>query len=233
MLGRYLAFIFWLSLAIVQLGCTAQEVDETTPVTPTATDATLTIAPFSVSESTGGQFQFVLSKALTSQAAFMWTISQITASPTGRFTALSSVAVIPAGVTSFSVPIPLVNDTIYQQDQDFKLTLSGASRGIVIPTPSITFRVLDDDTQPKVGFAIASQSLAENLGPATVTLTLSNPSNFTTSVTYSLSGTATSPSDYSVSPATTVTFAPLQVSQSISVPFVNDSIPEPDETVIF
>lgn len=234
MAARYLALILYLSLGIVQLGCTAQEVDDYEPESPGATEAILSIDPFSVAENTGGSFQFVLSKSLKSQVAFMWTISQITASTTGRFTALSGIAVIPPGSTTYAVPIPLVNDPIYQQDQDFKLTISGPSRGIVVPTPSITFKVLDDDAQPKAGFLAASQSLAENAGPATVAVTLSNPSAFSTTVTFSVGGgTATSGSDYSVSPASSVTFAAYEMSRTISVPFVNDSVPEDDETVVF
>jgi hypothetical protein len=235
MAARYLALILlYLSLGIVQLGCTAQEIEDYDPESPAATEAILSIASFSVAENTGGSFQFNLSKSLNSQVAFMWTISQISASPTGRFTALSGIAVIPPGQTTYAVPIPLVNDPIYQQDQDFKLTLSGASSGIVVSTPSITFKVLDDDTQPTAGFLMASQSVAENAGPATVAVTLSNPSAFPVTMTYSVGGgTATSGSDYSVSPASSVTFAAYEMSRTISVSFVNDSTPEDDETVLF
>lgn len=232
---RLLIIAYWCCLIVGLTSCSGKEVEDDDGDTPsTPVTSALSIAPFSVSESTGGKFLFKLSAAQPSPVAFTWTISQISASPSGRFSVLSGSVTIPAGQTSSSVTIPLVNDSIYQQDQDFKLTLSGATTGLTVPTPSITFTVLDDDSAPKVGFAVSSQTVAEASGTATVTVNLSNPSATATTATFSIGGTATAGSDYStVTPASTLSFAAGETSKTISVPIINDSTPELDETVIF
>jgi hypothetical protein len=78
----------------------------------------------------------------------------------------------------------------------------------------------------------ASQSVAENAGPAQVTVTRGGNVANTASVHYArTSGTATPGADFTLD-AGTLTFAPGQTSRTIPVTIVDDAVMEPDETIV-
>ncbi len=230
--GKWIALLFWIFFAVIQTGCEQGEIDED-QVTPPSTTPVLAIAPFSVLENSTNSFLFTLSRPSPQPVTFNWGISAISVSPSSRFSALSGSVTIPAGATAYPVVIPLVNDSIYQQNQDFKLTLTNVSTSIELPANQIQFTLVDDEAPPTIRFATASQSVAEASGSASVVLELSHPSIFTTTVGYTLSGTATQGADYSVTPTSSVTFAPGETSKTLIVALQNDAISEPDETVEF
>jgi Calx-beta domain/FG-GAP repeat len=229
MRGKYLAALFWIFLAVLQAGCEEGEIDEDQPAQAPDIPA-LRIEPFSVRENATNNFLFTLSKPSSVPVSFNWAISTASASPTGRFSALTGSVTIPANVTTFPVSLPLVNDNIYQQDQFFRLSLSNNPSSIAVPTPSINFKVLDDEAQPTVKFLTASQTVAEAAGTATVTLELSRPSAFSTVMGIVAGGTATSPADYNFS-AASVNFAPGETSKTVTLSIVDDTETEADESI--
>jgi uncharacterized delta-60 repeat protein len=84
-----------------------------------------------------------------------------------------------------------------------------------------------------IQFASANFAVAENAGPATITVTRTGGSVGAASVTYSTNafgGTATSGTDY-LATSGTVNFADGETSKSFSIFISNDSINERDETV--
>jgi hypothetical protein len=82
-----------------------------------------------------------------------------------------------------------------------------------------------------VAFSSATYSVAENAGPAIITVNLSNPSAQTITVNYATSnGSATSGSDYTASSGT-LTFTPGDISETFNVTITDDSIYEGSETV--
>ncbi|NCR90587.1 MAG: hypothetical protein GPJ05_15820, partial [Microcystis aeruginosa G13-10] len=96
-----------------------------------------------------------------------------------------------------------------------------------------TLTIIDNDAVPGViQFSNATYSVNENGTPVTaVTLTRSNGSDGTVSVTLTPSnGTATAPSDYN-NTAITVNFANGETSKTVTIPIVNDSQFETDETI--
>ncbi|WP_261779654.1 Calx-beta domain-containing protein [Microcystis aeruginosa] len=94
------------------------------------------------------------------------------------------------------------------------------------------FGVSDGLLHGTIQFSNATYSVNENGTPVTaVTLTRSNGSDGTVSVTLTPSnGTATAPSDYNNTPIT-VNFANGETSKTVTIPIVNDSQLEADETV--
>jgi hypothetical protein len=64
-----------------------------------------------------------------------------------------------------------------------------------------------------------------------VLLRLSKLTTWTVTVNHSVSGTATAGADYTISPPT-VTFNPRETTKTISVKIINDTLDEPDETVV-
>lgn len=98
-----------------------------------------------------------------------------------------------------------------------------------------TITIVDDDPIPTANFSSAGQSLAEgNSGtkPVTVTVNLSNPSSSTVTIPYTVSGTASNPSDHNAASGSVVITAG-GTSGNIAFSVVGDTGGEADETVIF
>lgn len=80
------------------------------------------------------------------------------------------------------------------------------------------------------GLAVNDVTVREDTGSAAFTVTLSDPSPVPVTVAYTTgNGTATQPADYGLT-AGTLTFAPGQLSRTITVPVIDDAVDEPTET---
>ncbi|WP_193747488.1 retention module-containing protein, partial [Cellvibrio sp. OA-2007] len=127
--------------------------------------------------------------------------------------------IIPAGVTSFTVTLPTVDDALNETAETVPLTIGG-----VTGTGTIT----DNDAVPSL--SIDSVSVNENAGTATFTVTLSAASGQVVGVNYATSnGSATQPSDYT-STSGTLSFAAGETSKTITVPITDDNLFEGNET---
>ena len=216
------------SVLVFQVGCKNGEINEkATKLSSTLPE--LGLSSFSVLENSSNTFLFTLSRASDVGVTFTWNVTGPAAA--SRFGTTTASVTIPAGQTTATVPIPLVNDAIFQGDQTFTLTLSNVAAGVTVPVTTTTFVLTDDEAPPMISFALASQSVAENLGPASIVVRLSHPSSSVVSAQFTTGGTATAGADYALSPSTTVTFAAGVTSQTITASFVNDDVPEPDETI--
>lgn len=107
--------------------------------------------------------------------------------------------------------------------QDFNATVAGAG--------TATFSATATPIVPAVSFASASQTVSEGVGTATIAVQLSAATSVPVTVPFTLSGTAASPADY------TITASPLVIpagstSGSVTVTVVSDAVAEPDESVI-
>ena len=126
---------------------------------------------------------------------------------------------IPAGVTSFAVNVPTIDDALNESAETYNLTV-----GDVTAVGTIT------DNDPTPSLVINDVTVNESAGTATFTVTLSAASGQTVTVGYNTSnGTATAGSDYT-SATGTLTFIPGQTTQTITVPINNDTTDEPNET---
>ncbi|HVP12283.1 MAG TPA: Calx-beta domain-containing protein, partial [Phycisphaerae bacterium] len=84
---------------------------------------------------------------------------------------------------------------------------------------------------PTVTFSAASQSASESAGSMTVTAQLSAVSAHDVTVPFTVGGTASTPSDYTIT-ASPITITAGSTTATITISIVNDLIDEPDETVI-
>jgi VCBS repeat-containing protein len=126
---------------------------------------------------------------------------------------------VPAGVTSFTVTIPTINDVINEGNETVLLTV-GTKTG----TGSIT----DNDLPPQV--SISDVSVDESAGTATFTVSLTAVSGLPVSVDYNTSnGTAVSGSDFYATNGI-LNFAPGDVTKTIVVSIIDDSLFEGNET---
>jgi Ca2+-binding RTX toxin-like protein len=137
------------------------------------------------------------------------------------------------GETNKTVTIPIVNDTIDEANETFNVTLSNPTGGATLGTQkTATVTITDNDPLPVISLN-ASQTIVEGFtSPQNVvyTVTLSNPSSQTITVQYgTANSTALAGSDYT-SVTGTLTFNPGVTSQTITIPVLNDSTNEANET---
>ncbi len=88
----------------------------------------------------------------------------------------------------------------------------------------------DDVTTPALTFALASASVDEAAGTYPISVTLSASSSTATTLSYTLSGTATQGSDYTIQAS--VILAANATTAQIPIVIVDDQDEEPDETII-
>ncbi len=133
-----------------------------------------------------------------------------------------------AGQTNHAFTIPISDNLLTEPNRDFSITLNLPLSATFGLTPSATITILDDDT-PTVQFAQNSYTVTESAGAVGLLVTLSKVVSNTVAVGYhKINGTAIS-SDYDTASGI-LTFAPLQISQLLSVTIINDALIEPDET---
>lgn len=136
-----------------------------------------------------------------------------------------------AGETAKTVQVTVRGDAKFEANETFTLTLSNAT-GATISDAQGLGTITNDDTRPVI--TISDASLPEPAAGdalATLTVSLSNPSSETVTVTAGTAdGTAVSPADYTALAATVLTFTPGEITKPISVPVHADAIAEGDET---
>jgi uncharacterized repeat protein (TIGR02543 family) len=133
-----------------------------------------------------------------------------------------------------TITIPIIDDSTYEGNETFAVTLSNATGGASIGSPSTaTITIIDDDIQKPgtLQFSSATYSVNENAGSITVSVTRSDGSDGAVSVSYATSnGTATSGSDYT-SRSGTLSWGNGDTStKTITIPIIDDSTYEGNET---
>ncbi len=154
------------------------------------------------------------------------------------YVATSGTLNFASGETSKMFNVPICNDSVYELNQTFDATLTNATGGATIGTPSVeTVTINNDDAAPTVTINDISQ--AEGNSATTnfqTTVTVSGPSEVSGGFNFQTAdGTATAPSDYTAIAPTAVVI-PANVNRTTavlngSIVLVNgDTTVEPDET---
>jgi len=192
-----------------------------------------TTGVLSVGESAGTA---VTTVALTGNAtektvSVAYATSDGTAQAPGDYAATSGTVTFTPPARTQAVPIPVANDAIDEFDKTFMASLSAASEATLGPTSTQTCTIVDDDAPPTIGLTQTRLVTPETASPVTLSVSLTgNATEKTVSANYATRDeTASAGSDYS--PRTgTVTLTPPLRSQDITVPILNDSERDPDET---
>lgn len=134
--------------------------------------------------------------------------------------------------TSKVITVPIVNDTLVESTETVNLTLTNATNGATIGTQSsATLNVLDNDST--LQFSNPVYSVNEDGTPVVaVTVTRTGSSTGAVSATVNLGdGSAVAPGDYTNNPIT-VNFADGDTTPKvITIPVIDDTLVEGDETV--
>jgi hypothetical protein len=137
-----------------------------------------------------------------------------------------------AGSATATLTLDPTADTTIENNETVALTLATGTGYTVGTTTAVTGTITNDDL-PSINLSPSSQTVVEGLtSPQNLsyTVSLSGSSPQTITVQYSTAnGTALAGSDYTATSGT-LTFTPGVTSQTISIPILNDSVNEANET---
>ena len=145
---------------------------------------------------------------------------------------------IKAGEPGGSIVIPVLGDTMAEDDETIIVTISNPANATLSTEEGATTAeglITDDDDGPTLSIADAT-AVAEGNDPKvatdmTFTVTPSEVSGQAITVDYTLGGTATAGVDYTVPATQTLTIEAGAASGSIVIPVLGDTMDEPNETI--
>jgi hypothetical protein len=190
----------------------------------------VSVADASVPED-GGPAVFLvrLTKPAAGAVTVHWATGRGTAGA-ADFTEGSGDVTFAAGETEARVEVPVTDDASVEGDETFTVTLSAPSGATLGDAEAVGTILDDDDSTVRPTLSVGDTSVRENAGPANVEIRLSEAAAEEVTVAWATGdGTAVSPEDYTARSGTAV-FTPGQVSVLVSVPIVNDTRHEDDET---
>ena len=144
---------------------------------------------------------------------------------------------IPAGATSATIPVAIIDDSAIENAETVILTLTSGT-GYTVGSPSVhTLTIMDNDStsaQPSVSFDLASSSATENAGTHNVTVTIFPAPSSGFTLGYSVTGTATAGSgnDFTIQSSGSLSVTAGTTSAVIPVAINDDNVDDDNETVI-
>jgi urease beta subunit len=206
-------------------------IDYTTPAVAPSVSIGDAIITEGNSGTVNAQFAVSLSAASTSTVTVGYTTADGTAAAGTDYQASTGTVTFAPGQTTQTVTIPVVGDALVEGDETFLVNLSNAQNATIADGQAIG-TIANDDAAT---LSINDITLVEgNLGTvnAQFTVSLSAASTSTVTVGYATAdGTAAAGSDYQAGTGT-VTFAPGQTTQTVTVPVAGDAVVEANETFL-
>lgn len=149
--------------------------------------------------------------------------------PSDYSSALSVLIPGGQGLTSASISLTTVNDTIDENAETVVIDIESVEAGLG-STGTATLTIEDNDPTP-VSLSVSSASFNENGGSTRVIATLPRVVDTSMSIAINYSGSAVNNTDYSAASATIV-IAAGQSTGSVLISAINDSISEGPETFV-
>ncbi|MBP8791833.1 MAG: HYR domain-containing protein, partial [Lutibacter sp.] len=189
--------------------------------------------PTASEPNTNGQFTVNIGLVSSTETVISYTISG-TATPATDYATLTGTVTIPAGSSSKTIDVLVVNDAILEASETVIVTLNAITSGdanISIGTTKEATVTINDEDVAKVSIIANDPSASEPSNNGQFTISISNASDVDTVVSYSVAGTANSGSDYTALTGT-VTIPAGSESATINVTVLDDVVLEGSETVI-
>ena len=149
------------------------------------------------------------------------------------FSLASGSLVFAPGEVLKTIPVVISDDPVDEPDETVIVKLTYATNAR-ISTATHTLTINDNDSPVPVtlGFAGSASSVAEDSGTADIAVALSAAQSTAVTVNFAVAGgTASSGTDYSITPGT-LTFAPGETVKRIPLTIFDDLPVEPSETII-
>ena len=171
-----------------------------------------------------------LDKAPAADTTFTYTVGG-TATPGTDYTALSGTVTVLAGATTATVPVTIIDDSVHEGDETVVLTLAPPA-GYRVSSPGTHTLTIAANDEPTVSFASASQSAGEGSGTRNVEVRLSKAPASDVTLAYTVGGTATAGSDFTITNSGTLSVPKGATTAVIPVTLIDDSAHEDSETVV-
>ena len=146
-----------------------------------------------------------------------------TALPTTDYTPVTQSVVFPPGVTSVTAYVPINNNGLAEGNKTVLLSLTNVVNSTLVAPSNAVLTIQDTVTAPgSLYFAATNFAATSSDGVATLTVLRTNGTSGLVSATYyTVPGTALPGANY-VTTTNTVTFNDGQISQTITVPLINN-----------
>ncbi|MCR9253577.1 MAG: T9SS type A sorting domain-containing protein [bacterium] len=154
------------------------------------------------------------------------------ADETDDFVLSTSTISFPADNTTVtqSFDITVVDDAIFEGTEQVTIRLTNPINADLGTVTEYTLDITDNDTQPDAGFTAASSFVNEGAGIASMEVSLSEVSVNDVTVNYTVTGTATSGADYTLTNGSVLILAG-DLTEDIQAVIVNDLITEAAENI--
>lgn len=173
-------------------------------------------------------FTVTLDQVSLTDAVMTYSTAAGTATDGSDYTGVTGTLTITAGQTQGTIGVPILDDSIYEGDEDLTMNLVAVS-GVNVTDAQGDGTITDNDAQPNI--TVDDPSAPENGGPLTFTISLDNAAGVDVNVDYATSdNTATAGSDYTAVSGTATILAG-STTTTVDVPLTDDSIYEGDETL--
>jgi hypothetical protein len=198
----------------------------------------VSIGDATVTEGNAGSVSAVFTVSLSAASGQTVTVQYATANGTATagsdYTAASGTVAFAPGDVAKTVPVAVLGDAVVEPSETFVVNLSNPTNATIGDGQGLG-TIVDNDAPPPPVVSIGDATVTEgNAGSvsAVFTVSLSAASGQTVTVQYATAnGTATAGSDYTAASGT-VTFAPGDVSETVGVAVLGDTVFEPSETFV-
>ncbi|MDE5419280.1 Ig-like domain-containing protein [Labilibaculum sp. DW002] len=149
------------------------------------------------------------------------------------FTPKTGSATIPSGSAYVDILVPITNDILNEDDENFTFTISNVVEAIESIT--VGTATIKDDNDPMPTISVSDQTVNEDAGTITMQVNLNTASGKTITTNYNIvDNTAIQPNDYTASAYSgSLSFAAGETSKNISFNIIDDNIYEPGTNEFF
>ncbi len=177
---------------------------------------------------TTADFTVTLSAASGLTVTVAYATADGTATAGTDYTSTSGTLTFEPGITSQTISVPVLDDTLDEANETFFVDLSSPASATIADAQGVG-TIVDNDAAPTISIGDVTVDPEANTN-ASFPVTLTAASGLTITVEYATANdTATAGADYT-SVNGTVTFTPGITSQTVNVPVLEDTLDEPDET---
>ncbi len=205
--------------------------------TVTVTDDDVTEVSFATATSSGAEgsgtktVRVNLSPAPATSLTLNYTVSG-TATSGSDYTSIGTSVSVPSGSSSVNISVPIRDDSADEVDETVIITLAAGSHYTIDNSANVHTLTITDTDVPAVSFGASTSNIAEGGRSKNITVNISPAPATGLTVAYTVSGTATSGSDYTA-PSGSLSVAAGQTTVTIPVAVLDDSVVnESSETVI-
>ena len=195
----------------------------------------LSINDVSVTEGASGTVAATFTVSLSAASSQSVTVQYATANGTavapGDYAALAlTTLTFNPGQVSKTLTVAVNGDTLVEGNETFFVNLSSAANATIADAQGQGTILNDDLPALSIGDVTVAEGASGTVA-ATFTVSLSGASSQSVTVQYATAnGTAVAPGDYTALPPTTLTFAPGEVTKTLTVAVNGDTLFEPTET---